>query len=168
MGLLPLFIAIGIWTLSERPVILVDPTAKLVGVMDGATRVLSRARGQGFAAKVWLENDGDLVSQADAYHRGLAAEGRLWFIELEGRKIYHWYGKSPYSEKLNFKAQDLFVSLESYNKSVACAVITAEYTKKTGALAITPKRTGFDIQTAEAVRGKRLWSPIDPWKEAND
>ncbi|MGR3837644.1 MAG: ComEC/Rec2 family competence protein [Cognatishimia sp.] len=168
MGLLPLLAATVIWTLSGRPVILVDPTAKLVGVMDGATRVLSRARGQGFAAKVWLENDGDLVSQADAYHRGLAAEGRLWFIELEGRKIYHWYGKSPYSEKLNCTAQDLFVTHENYDKSVACAVITAGHTKKTGALAITPKRTGFVIQSAESVRGNRLWSPIDPWQNAND
>jgi competence protein ComEC len=64
-------------------------------MVDGA-RALSRARGDGFVAGVWLENDGDRADQATAAARplwqaagdGMAAQVdglRLWLVRVSAR-----------------------------------------------------------------------------------
>jgi competence protein ComEC len=50
----------------ERPGLLVAGSGGLVGVMTPEGRALSKARGDGFAADSWLENDGDPVGQEAA------------------------------------------------------------------------------------------------------
>lgn len=69
LGLLPIIGALAIWAQHDRPVLLVAADARLVGVTGPDGRALSRARGAGFAASSWLENDGDLVSQEVAAGR---------------------------------------------------------------------------------------------------
>ena len=48
-----------IWSGTERPDVLISGTGTLVGVMTPQGRALSKERGAGFAARNWLENDGD-------------------------------------------------------------------------------------------------------------
>lgn len=48
-----------IWSGTERPDVLISDTGTLVGVMTPQGRALSKERGAGFAARNWLENDGD-------------------------------------------------------------------------------------------------------------
>jgi len=62
-------VALGGWALSERPLVLLDPEGRLAGVATPAGRALSRPRGAGFAAQVWLENDGDSADQKTAAAR---------------------------------------------------------------------------------------------------
>jgi competence protein ComEC len=54
----------------ERPDILIADTGRLFGYRTEAGRVLSSATGNGFAAASWLENDGDVATQAEAHARG--------------------------------------------------------------------------------------------------
>ena len=75
-GLVVTVATLGVWTVAERPRILVDPEGKLVGVETLAGRALNRARGAGFAARVWLENDGDTADQRGAHARRLT-EGAI-------------------------------------------------------------------------------------------
>jgi competence protein ComEC len=58
-----------------RPDVLISDTGRLVGVLTEEGRALSRARGDGFVAGVWLENDGDGATQEDAARDGWRPEG---------------------------------------------------------------------------------------------
>lgn len=58
-----------VWATSHRPDILISETAGLVGLRGADGLALSRAKGEGFAASVWLENDGDPALQAHAAAR---------------------------------------------------------------------------------------------------
>ncbi|OWU83851.1 competence protein [Oceanicola sp. 22II-s10i] len=89
-GMVPLALAGLLWWGTERPEVLVAEGGALVGVMTEEGRALSRARGGGFVAGTWLENDGDPVPQEEAAARwrlvpeGLARHvtGRVRVSEL--------------------------------------------------------------------------------------
>ncbi len=68
-GLLPMALALALWS-APRPPVLVAPAGALVGVLDGGTRSLSKPRGAGFAARLWLEQDGSDLTQAEAHAAG--------------------------------------------------------------------------------------------------
>ena len=66
----PLLVAaLAGWALAERPAVLIAPGGGIAGVMGPEGRMLTRARGEGFAARVWLENDGDPAGQGAAAAR---------------------------------------------------------------------------------------------------
>ena len=62
--------ALVLWAAADRPDILIADNGRLFGIRTDAGRLLSSAEGNGYAAESWLENDGDLASQAEAYARG--------------------------------------------------------------------------------------------------
>jgi len=71
-------VAIAFWAQSERPLVLVNKNAALLGVMTPSGRVLNKETAYRFAASIWLENDGDPGSQREAFNRtGLHTENRL-------------------------------------------------------------------------------------------
>lgn len=63
LGLVPMAIALALWAISPRPLALISSDGALVGLMGSEGRALSGAKGAGFAAQSWLENDGDLAGQ---------------------------------------------------------------------------------------------------------
>ena len=67
--------ALAGWAMAGRPDVLISDSGRLIGVLQPEGRVLSRARGDGFAARVWLENDGDTADQRDAAARGVDRGG---------------------------------------------------------------------------------------------
>jgi competence protein ComEC len=82
-----------------RPDVLISDTGRLVGVLTGEGRALSRARGDGFVAGVWLENDGDGATQEVAAARdGWWAEGAGMSIAREGLRIWHGAGRRALAE----------------------------------------------------------------------
>lgn len=68
-GVPVLLLALGIWVAAPRPDLLISADGRLAGVMGQGGRVLSHDKGAGFAAKTWLEDDGDLAAQAEAAAR---------------------------------------------------------------------------------------------------
>ena len=92
-GAVPVLLAIWIWTGADRPAVLISDTGKLVGVMTPEGRALSRDRGDGFVARIWLENDGDRADQAQAAAReGWRAADTGRAMEVGGRIIWHGSG----------------------------------------------------------------------------
>ncbi|MCX7287953.1 MAG: ComEC/Rec2 family competence protein [Rhodobacterales bacterium] len=81
VGLLPVVVAFLMWGMAERPMLLISGDGKLVGLDGPEGRVLSAPSGGGFAARGWLENDGDLAEQKEASARiGFTGpKGERWF-----------------------------------------------------------------------------------------
>lgn len=62
--------ALMLWaTDAPRPVLLVSADGNLAGLLGPEGRALSAAKGAGFTAEVWLQNDGDLAAQDAAAAR---------------------------------------------------------------------------------------------------
>ena len=59
VGLVPMALAFGVWAGGERPSALIADNGTFVGIMTLGGRALSKAKGAGFVARNWLENDGD-------------------------------------------------------------------------------------------------------------
>ena len=83
LGFALLSAAIWVWATSERPAVLVNENGALIGVMSKQGRVLNKETAYRFAAGIWLENDGDPVSQAAAFERqGLKTVSRVTTASL--------------------------------------------------------------------------------------
>jgi len=98
-GVLPLVLPAFLWSGVNRPDVLISDGGRLVGVMTEEGRALSRARGEGFVAGVWLENDGDGADQAAAAARlGWATNGRGVSMEHYDVRIWHGTGRRALDE----------------------------------------------------------------------
>ena len=64
---IPAGLALALWVHFPRPDVLISGDGRLVGVMVQGTRVLNSAKGTGFVARSWLENDGRSISQKAAH-----------------------------------------------------------------------------------------------------
>ncbi|MBL4627196.1 MAG: ComEC/Rec2 family competence protein [Roseicyclus sp.] len=68
-AVLPMVAGALMWQMAERPALLISEAGGLVGQFSEDGRVLSRPRGDGFVARIWLENDGDAANQEAAAQR---------------------------------------------------------------------------------------------------
>ncbi|WP_338275471.1 ComEC/Rec2 family competence protein [Roseicyclus marinus] len=99
LGLLPVAAALFLWSGADRPAILVSDSGTLVGVMTEAGRALSRDRGAGFVAEIWLENDGDPATQPQAAARPLwQASGAGQSARFGTWSIWHGTGRAALAE----------------------------------------------------------------------
>ena len=64
---IPSGLALALWDHFLRPDVLISGDGRMVGVMVQGTRVLNSAKGKGFVARSWLENDGRPISQKAAH-----------------------------------------------------------------------------------------------------
>ena len=118
--------------------------------MTGEGRALSRAKGAGFAAGVWLENDGDAADQEAAHARW--RDGMRWG---EGR-LWHVTGKRAWAAFPGCAPGDLLVSSVPVPRVPDCLWFDPETLAATGAVAFD--RPGAPARTAVG-RGRRLWHP---------
>ncbi|MHA3978616.1 ComEC/Rec2 family competence protein [Halovulum sp. GXIMD14794] len=119
--------ALAGWALSERPQVLLDPEGKIVGVATAEGRALSRPRGAGFAAKVWLENDGDPADQKSAAAR--APEGQPWRMPFSGGEVV-FVTEAEVAPDLCGK---VILIAPKASSDVTCARITAAEIRRYGA-----------------------------------
>ncbi len=83
IGFAILALATVIWVNSERPMVLVNQNAALIGVLTANGRALNKETAYRFPAGIWLENDGDPASQQEAFARlGISAVDRVTRIQL--------------------------------------------------------------------------------------
>jgi competence protein ComEC len=160
-GLVPVVLALGLWPLDERPLLLIAGDGKLVGLTGPEGRALSAASGGGFAAESWLENDGDLAAQTEAAARvGFQGpKGERWF-NLAGLQAVALSGKGAVEKLPRACAEADLVILAADVEAMApddCALIDAEVLTATGALAITMGPEGLRFQPTRGA--SRLWSP---------
>jgi competence protein ComEC len=155
VGLVPALVALWLWSGAERPGILVADTGALVGVMTEAGRALSKPRGAGFVASVWLENDGDGgAAQPVAAARWPGEAGRVRVIRTGAREIVHVIGKRAAAGFDECKAGQVIIASVPMDLRGPCEVFDPARLRATGALAISDK----EILTARRQSGNRIWN----------
>ena len=182
-GLAPMTLAFVLWWTGDRPRVLIADTGGLVGVMTPQGRALSTAKGDGFAALNWLENDGDPATQEEAASRwplvgaephwppilplrGKVAAAALATCEGAGIIVMNtpapdeWSATSGEAGIANFVAAGLADGISTWTPDPAtCTVLDPRALRETGALALMGP--DLDIVTARHVTGARLWNSQD-------
>ena len=188
LGALPIVVALINWQGEGRPVVLVSDSGGMVGILSPEGRALSRPRGDGFVAGVWLENDGDRVAQDGAAARDLwRAEGAGRASDLAGLRIWHATGRTGAEAAAQACAtHDVVILSEPAPAPVpvtaiaallqprmtlaghlpvtlypdaGCLVFDGPLLAQTGALAITHRQGALIVTSARMHQGDRLWSP---------
>ena len=154
LGLVPVAGALVLWGLAERPLVLVGDTG-IVGVMGPGGRALSVGRGEGFAVRNWLENDGDLASQAEAAERmGFAEvpEGRVFaFGEMTGIIVAGDGVPTDICAR-----HQIVVAVQLPPRIGPCLWLDKALLDRTGTIAIL--RHGDVLRAKATETGARLWS----------
>lgn len=146
-------VGMALWVGQSRPVVLVSDTGGLLGVWHEDTRVLSKATGQGFVARNWLENDGSIATQTEA--------AALW---QQGQKVagigpvYHVSGKRGLAAFDGCKAGEFVVFSVPYDQDIACDFLDPKTLNSTGSIALYVTKSGVKRKTARQVAGRRLWN----------
>ena len=158
-GLAVMAAAILWWTQMDRPKILISGTGGLVGIESDAGRVLSKAKGDGFVAKSWLENDGDPVTQLLSSDRS-GFEGERFFrvAEVEGMTFAHLTGKTGQKHFDQACATNDVVVTNFRAESKMCKVFDQRVLRTSGSLALEIREDGLRIKTARQMSGRRLWN----------
>ena len=183
---LPLILGLGLWTMTERPPVLISSDGTLVGLMGPMGRALSGDKGAGFSAETWLEKDGDLVAQSDAALRPgfdgpkTARRFNLAIPQASGRNPACPIGDDCPAAQipaallkgivLTGKAADIAAACVSSDFVIVtkaegvippgCRVIDRKLLRQTGALALWPDHSGWIIQPA--ARTQRIWMGAKP------
>ena len=159
-GLVPVLAAFGLWMVAERPVLLVSGDARLLGLEGPEGRALSAPKGGGFAAENWLQNDGDLLEQAQAAERkGFdGPKGEKWF-DLAGVRAVALSGKGAEAklDELCRSAGLVILAAEAASVPPGCPLIDQKVLSATGPLAVWLDKDELRIETTKGAR--RLWSP---------
>lgn len=153
-------IAFGIWIVTPRPDVLISATGRLLGVVQNQKRALNRDRGNGFSARVWLENDGDKIEQVLAADRYADFSDEM-MMDIGTVKLgYLWSKKAQFSELENYcQNTDILISPNwKQDLSGDCIHISQSYLRYNGSVAITFKDGQTKINTARQVTGARLWN----------
>ncbi|WP_210879074.1 ComEC/Rec2 family competence protein [Roseovarius autotrophicus] len=152
-GLGPVMVALWLWSGVERPPVLVSETGALVGVMTSEGRALNKARGGGFVAGNWLENDGDAAGQSEAHARWrddlLAPLGVLLVAGKAARVPRGCEGARIV----------IFTADPDMPPTGPCEVITPASLRQSGALALVENAGVLHLKGAAEATGRRLWSP---------
>jgi len=160
LGLLLCMIAFGTWIGTPRPDVLISDTGRLLGVVQNQKRALNRDRGNGFSARVWLENDGDKIEQILAADRYAGFSDAMVMDIGRMRLGYLWSKKARLSEmEIYCRNTDILISPNwKQDLSGDCIHISQSYLRYNGSVAITFKDGQAKIQTARQLTGARLWN----------
>ncbi|MFC4668675.1 ComEC/Rec2 family competence protein [Seohaeicola nanhaiensis] len=147
-------LALFVWSLAERPDVLIADTGGLVGVMTPEGRALSKAKGAGFIARTWLENDGDAATQQQAALRWTGADPAIRTATIRGRDIVHVIGKRGAERFTTCAPGQLVIASVPLALSGGCEVYDPKRLRFTGSLALGPE----GLRTARETQGRRLWT----------
>jgi competence protein ComEC len=157
--------AMGLWAAAPRPEVLISGDGGLVGLMGTDGRALSSARGAGFAARQWLENDGDLAAPADAADRA----GFTGPPEARSFAVAGWRGVVIKGRDGSLRAEaacrelDLVVTTARATATGGCLMLDAGRLSDAGPVALTLSAQGVTMQVAQPAA--RAWTrrvmPLD-------
>ncbi len=154
-GLAPVALVFLFWTSGHRPEVLIAESGGLVGVITEQGRALSKEKGSGFVATVWLENDGDGQDQGHAAGRWPGPSGLIQRIALQDKEVIHVTGKRAAQEFTECHENQIVVSAINLDMDGDCSVFDPERLYETGSLSITDGK----LITSADLTGHRLWSP---------
>ncbi|MEZ5796571.1 MAG: ComEC/Rec2 family competence protein [Paracoccaceae bacterium] len=151
------------WPMAGRPDLLITSDGRLLGLMGDGGRALSWAKGGGFAAETWLENDGDLVPQEVAAAReGFSGPREARAFALAGLRGVALSGKAAGAAlTAACAAHDLVVIVAAVEDAAAaeaaggCVVVDQRRLRQTGALAFRVTAAGIEVRGTRQY--SRLW-----------
>lgn len=155
VGVAPLLAGFLLWETGYRPEVLVAESGGLVGVMTEQGRALSKQKGSGFVATVWLENDGDGVDQTQAAKRWPQDDGTVRRIELNDKELIHITGKQAARSFDECRENQIIVSAVVLNLQGKCGLFDPGRLLETGSLSFSDGK----LKTSAQATGYRLWSP---------
>ncbi len=147
-GVVAMALSFVLWQGATRPDVLISDTGTLVGVMTPDGRALSKAKGAGFVARNWLENDGSGESQDRA--------AKLW----QDGAVVHLSGKRAVAGFATCAAGQIIVASAPAEalRDQGCLLFDPDRLKQTGAVALNQTSQGWQIVTARDRAGERLWT----------
>lgn len=154
LGVIPALVAISMWGQGHRPEVLIADTGGLVGVMTDQGRALSKEKGAGFIASVWLENDGDQADQLQAAKRWPNSADKIRRYSLKNKELIHITGKRAASTMTTCQTNQMVVSAVPVVLSGDCTVFDPKILRETGSISFANGK----MQTVTGVTGRRLWS----------
>jgi competence protein ComEC len=157
-----LALSLGLWTMAERPALLVSGDGTLAGLMTKAGRVISKEKGGGFIAQSWLEDDGDLSEQAEAYARaGFDGPKGARQAMLGSTPVLLYAGKGAADRASEACAGGAIVILSedwAGRDDGDCLLFDRQKLRQTGALAIFGSGTARLVVATRDWAGARLWN----------
>lgn len=165
-GILLFLVGFFIWSLVERPLILIAESGRMMGVLMPEGRAVVKARGDGFAARTWLENDGDTATQEEAAARsGFQDFGGFRGYRLAGQNIILLSGRGVQDRISDLCQPDNLMiyggRMDGFPELTNCRFMSAADLRRRGSLAIyrqDEKGGGLRIISAEEAAGRRLWT----------
>jgi competence protein ComEC len=154
-GLVPVALGLMLWTNAERPDVLIADNGSLIGVMTEKGRALNRARGSGFVAMNWLENDGVALEQAAAATLWQEGQSPVPIIAVRGKRGAAGFGGCRAGE---WVVMNTVPDADSPFDNLPCRVIHPGTLRKSGALALYLDGTGVREVSARQLTGARLWN----------
>lgn len=152
LGLVGVLISSMSWYQTSRPDILIADHGTLVGVLTEEGRALSKPKGAGFVAKIWLENDGEKTTQNVAHERWKNQKYPL---------VYHHWSKKSAEKEVRCNQNEIHISIVPQSITGKCIIFLKEQLEKTGAIAIWRYPDGKieKMETSLFPNKNRLWSP---------
>ena len=156
LGLVPVMLAFILWAQATRPPVLISADGALLGKMTVDGRALSKPKGAGFAARIWLENDGDGSDQAAAAARWTAPVKSAMIGSTE---VIHVIGKRAVEAHDVCLAGQVIVTTVDKDLSGGCQLFDPARLRQLGSLMITSDGT---LLSAQELAGQRLWTGALP------
>ena len=158
VGVVAVVAGLASWPMAGRPDLLITSDGRLLGLLGPEGRALSAAKGGGFAAESWLENDGDLVTQENAALRtGFDGPKGARRFSLGGLTGMALSGKGA-EEKLAAACAEVdlvVIAARIETPPEGCIVIDQNRLRQTGALAV--RVSGGQITVTGTRQWPRLW-----------
>lgn len=171
-GALPVALGLIVWAGAERPVLLVSSDGRLAGLLGPQGRALSAARGAGFAAESWLEDDGDLELQKEAANRsGFTGPPNARAFVLDGWSGVILTGKTAVEMEASACARYDLVIVPAAVEPVlpapaGCLLLDRTVLDQSGSLALSVQDDTLNIVPAR--KTARLWVGARPiWPETD-
>ena len=158
-GAIPVLFGFVMWHFTERPALLIADSGSLIGLMTEDGRVVSKERGESFAATSWLENDGNPVPQDVAFNRsGLDEVGRVVYARLGETEIINVRGATAMAGLDGCGGADLLVTNQSIDVPMDCMVYDIDTLRLSGAVAGWLNEGQLSLVSARDITGERLWN----------
>lgn len=167
LGLVALAGAGVLWVQAERPALLISESGGLSGQMTEHGRVLSKPKGDAFAATRWLSADGDALAlltegaQAAGTREGMERTPGRARYSLAGWEVAHLTGKGA-AEAAATECRPGRIVVANVRvpaeEQAGCTLIDARFLAQAGAVALHPEGEGLRIETAAKRAGRRLWT----------
>ena len=129
------------WAKSIRPLVLIDEDGKMIGVRTEYGRVVNKPRGSGYAVRIWLENDGDVATQLEAFERqGVSAGKRQAESAIyENWRVFLYSGDGREIVKQECDVRTVLILSKLSDTSDVCVTIDKDYLRHSGGVSINIK-----------------------------